>query len=155
MKRYLLVKPTTRMLIEWPIIIAIGILGELLVWPKIPFAPYSNLVGVAVFAAGWIFHQYCHRAHKQAHAQSQEIEGLVTNGVFSRVRHPMYLSLILMYLGLAISWGVAWMLPASLFFSALTVLIAIQEEEFLLEKFGRQYEEYRRQVPWRLIPGIF
>jgi protein-S-isoprenylcysteine O-methyltransferase Ste14 len=45
-------------------------------------------------------------------------------------------------------------LPA-LFFSAVTVLIAIKEEEFLLEKFGLQYEEYRRQVPWRLIPGIF
>jgi protein-S-isoprenylcysteine O-methyltransferase Ste14 len=60
-----------------------------------------------------------------------------------------------MYLGLAISWGVAWMLLPAIFFSAVTVLIAIQEEEFLLEKFGRHYEEYRRRVPWRLLPGIF
>jgi protein-S-isoprenylcysteine O-methyltransferase Ste14 len=155
MKRYLLVKPTTRMLIEWPIILAVGILGELLGWARIPVSPYSNFIGIAIFAGGWIFHQSCHRDHQQAHAQSQEIEGLVTSGVFSRTRHPMYLSLILMYLGLAIAWGVVWMLLPALFFSALTVLIAIQEEEFLLEKFGSQYEEYRRQVPWRFIPGIF
>jgi protein-S-isoprenylcysteine O-methyltransferase Ste14 len=67
----------------------------------------------------------------------------------------MYLSLILMYLGLAISWGVVWMLLPALFFSALTVLIAIKEEEFLLEKFGSQYGDYQRQVPWRFIPGVF
>jgi protein-S-isoprenylcysteine O-methyltransferase Ste14 len=67
----------------------------------------------------------------------------------------MYLSLILMYLGLAIAWGGAWMLLPAVLFSAVTVLIAIQEEEFLLEKFGRQYEEYQRQVPWRFVPGIF
>jgi len=67
----------------------------------------------------------------------------------------MYLSLILMYLGLAISWGVIWILLPALFFSAVTILIANKEEEFLLEKFGHQYEEYQRQVPWRLIPGIF
>jgi protein-S-isoprenylcysteine O-methyltransferase Ste14 len=155
MQRYLLIKPTTRILIEWPIIIIVGLLGELLAWPRLPRSPYSNFIGVAIFAGGWIFHQCCHRAHEQAHAQSNEIEGLVTTGVFGRIRHPMYLSLILMYVGLTISWGIAWMLFPAVFFSTVTVLIAIQEEEFLLQKFGRQYEEYQRQVPWRLLPGIF
>ena len=46
------------------------------------------------------------------------------------------------------------LLPAS-FFSGLTVLIALKEEEFLLEKFGHQYQDYIRQVPWRFIPGVF
>jgi protein-S-isoprenylcysteine O-methyltransferase Ste14 len=155
MKHYLLIKPTTRMLIEWPTIIAVGILGTLFGWPRLPNSPYSNFIGVAIFAGGWIFHQCCHRDHKQAHEQSREIEVLVTTGVFSRIRHPMYLSLILMYLGLAVAWGIAWMLLPAVFFSAITVLIAIKEEEFLLGKFGRQYEEYRLRVPWRLIPGIF
>jgi protein-S-isoprenylcysteine O-methyltransferase Ste14 len=155
MKGYLLIKPTTRMLIEWPIIIAVGILGMLFGWPGLPISPYSNFLGIAIFAGGWIFHQCCHAAHKQAHAQSQAIEGLVTTSMFSRVRHPMYLSLILMYLGLAIAWGVTWMLLPAVFFSAVTVLTAIQEEKFLLQKFGHQYEEYQHQVPWRFIPGVF
>ena len=60
-----------------------------------------------------------------------------------------------MYLGLAIAWGVVWMLLPSLLFSALTVLTAIKEEEFLLRRFGRQYEEYMQAVPWRLIPKVF
>ena len=155
LNRYLLAKPTLRMVIEWPIIIVIGILGEIFSWVRIPLSPYSNLVGGAIFLGGWIFHVYCHRVHKQAHEQSQQIEGIVTTGVFSKIRHPMYLSLILMYLGLAIAWGIVWMLLPSFLFSAFTVLIAIKEEEVLLRKFGHQYEEYMQAVPWRLIPKIF
>ncbi|MFO7740412.1 MAG: isoprenylcysteine carboxylmethyltransferase family protein, partial [Desulfatiglandaceae bacterium] len=90
-----------------------------------------------------------------AHEHSQQIEGLVTTGVFSKMRHPMYLSLILMYLGLPIAWGIVWMLLPSLLFSALTVLTTIKEEEFLLRRFGHQYEEYMQAVPWRLIPKVF
>jgi len=155
LNQYLLAKPTLRMVIEWPIIIIIGILGEIFSWVKIPFSPYSNFVGGAIILGGLIFHAYCHGVHKQAHEQSQQIEGLVTTGVFSKMRHPMYLSLILMYLGLAIAWGVVWMLVPSLLFSALTVLTTIKEEEVLLGKFGHQYEEYMQAVPWRLIPKIF
>jgi protein-S-isoprenylcysteine O-methyltransferase Ste14 len=143
------------MMIEWPIIIVVGILGEVFSWVRIPFSPYSNLVGGFILLGGWVFHAYCHRVHKQAHEQSQQIDELVTIGVFSKMRHPMYLSLILMYLGLAIVWGVVWMLLPSLFFSVLTVLITNKEEEFLLEKFGHQYEEYMQAVPWRLIPKIY
>jgi protein-S-isoprenylcysteine O-methyltransferase Ste14 len=153
--QYLLAKPTLRMVIEWPIIIIIGVLGEIFSWVRVPLSPYSNFVGGAILLGGWIFHAYCHTAHKQAHKQSQQIEELVTTGVFSKMRHPLYLSLILMYLGLAIAWGVVWMLLPSFLFSALTVLTAIKEEEFLLRRFGRQYEKYMQAVPWRLIPKIF
>jgi len=153
--QYLLAKPTLRMVIEWPIIIIIGVLGEIFSWVRVPLSPYSNFVGGAILLGGWIFHAYCHTAHKQAHKQSQQIEELVTTGVFSKMRHPLYLSLILMYLGLAIAWGVVWMLLPSFLFSALTVLTAIKEEEFLLRRFGRQYQKYMQAVPWRLIPKIF
>ena len=155
LNQYLLAKPTLRMVIEWPTIITIGILGEIFSWIRIPLSPYSNFAGGAILLVGLIFHAYCHKVHKQAHEQSQQIEGLVTTGVFSKMRHPMYLSLILMYLGLAIAWGVVWMLLPSLLFSALTVLTTIKEEEFLLRRFGHQYEEYMQAVPWRLIPKIF
>jgi protein-S-isoprenylcysteine O-methyltransferase Ste14 len=152
--RYLLSKPAISMVIEFPIIVIIGILGEIGSWVRIPWSPYSNLVGGAIFLGGLILHARCHRVHKQAHEHSEHIEGLVTTGVFSIVRHPMYMSLMLMYLGLAIAWGVVWMLVPSLLFSALTVMTAIKEEEFLLQSLGHQYEQYMKEVPWRFIPKI-
>ena len=116
------------MAIEFPIIIIIGILDEVFSWTRIPWSPYANLLGGAVFLGGLLFHAYCHRVHKQAHVGSEHIEGLGTTAVFSTVRQPLYLGLLLMYLGLAIAWGIVWMLIPSLLFSALTVLTAKKEE---------------------------
>jgi protein-S-isoprenylcysteine O-methyltransferase Ste14 len=153
--QYLLVKPVIRIMIEWPIMIIVGILGEILSWSRLPLSPYSNFIGAAIFIGAWVFHARFHKAHTQAHEQSRQIEGIVTTGVFSKIRHPMYLSLIVMYLGLAIAWGIVWMLIPTSIFSALTVMTAVKEEEFLLKKFGHKYEEYMQQVPWRLIPRVF
>jgi protein-S-isoprenylcysteine O-methyltransferase Ste14 len=153
--RYIIDKPNLLFSVGFLIAIMVGILGEVFSWTRVSFSPYLNIVGGAVALGGLMIHLYCHRVHKQAHEQSEQIERIVTTGVFSIIRHPMYLSLILMFLGVAIAWGIVWMLLPSLLFSLLTVFIAIKEEEFLLERFGHQYEEYRREVPWRFIPKIF
>jgi len=153
--RFLLMKPTLITNGEFFIIIVIGILGELFSWTRIGFTPYSHFIGGAVVAFGFVLHQYCHRVHKQAHAKSQQIEGIVTTGLFAKIRHPMYLSLVIMYLGLAAGWGILWMFAPAGVFSAVTVLIAIKEEEFLLKRFGDEYGEYLRRVRWRMVPRVF
>lgn len=153
--RVLLMKPTLIMNVGLLVMIAIGIIGELLSWKRIGFAPYSHFIGGAIVVFGFVIHQYCHRAHKQAHEKSQQIEGIVTTGFFEKIRHPMYLSLIIMFLGLAVGWGILWMFAPAVLLSVLTVLIAIKEEEFLLKRFGNQYEEYLRRVRWRMIPRVF
>ncbi|MBN2324482.1 MAG: hypothetical protein JXQ30_12160 [Spirochaetes bacterium] len=81
-------------------------------------------------AAGFVLHRYCHKVHKQAHERSQKIEGIVTTGLFATIRYPMYLSLIVMFLGLAVVWGIIWMFAPALFFSAITVLIAMGKRNF-------------------------
>lgn len=153
--KYLLAKPTIRMLIEWPILIGIGIIGTLFSLQKIPFSPISNIVGVVLFLIGLIIHEYSHKIHKQAHQESEKIEKLVTEGIYSKIRHPLYLGLILMYFGFAFSWGIVWILIPAIIFVILTILTAIREEEVMKEKFRKEYEEYMRRVPWRFIPKVF
>jgi protein-S-isoprenylcysteine O-methyltransferase Ste14 len=153
--KILLAKPTHRMAVEWPTLIIVALLGEIFSWSKIPFSPYSNIIGGIVLVGAWMFHAYCHRAHHRAHNQSSSIESVVSTGIFGRIRHPMYLSLILMYFGFAIAWGVLWIFLPAFLFSILTVLTALREEEFLAQKLGSHYEEYMRSVPWRFIPRIF
>ena len=137
------------------VIIAVGILGEVFSWIRIGFTPYSHFIGGALAVFGFVIDQRCHRIHKQAHEKSHRINGIVTTGLFGKIRHPMYLSLIIMFLGIAVGWGILWMFAPVVLFSAITVLIAIKEEEFLLERFGNQYEEYLHRVRWRMIPFIF
>jgi protein-S-isoprenylcysteine O-methyltransferase Ste14 len=73
--------------------------------------------------------------------------GVIRKSVFGIVRHPIYLSEILLYLGLlvmsvslsaALVWGVA-----ILFLHA----IARYEEKLLLTRFGEEYRQYMRKVP--------
>jgi protein-S-isoprenylcysteine O-methyltransferase Ste14 len=153
--KYLLAKPTIRMVIEWPILIGVGTIGTILSSQRIPFSPISNIVGIVLLVAGLIIHESSHRVHKQAHQQSEEIQKLATGGIYSKVRHPGYLGLILMYFGLAFSWGVVWILVPVVIFVILTILTAIREEKGMKEKFGTEYEEYMSRVPWRFIPKVF
>ncbi|MDO8055868.1 MAG: isoprenylcysteine carboxylmethyltransferase family protein [Candidatus Hermodarchaeota archaeon] len=72
---------------------------------------------------------------------------VVDYGLYSRVRHPMYLGSILMYVGF-------WVTTLSLF-SLIPLVAAIlgynylasQEETFLIEKFGDHYIQYKNRVP--------
>jgi protein-S-isoprenylcysteine O-methyltransferase Ste14 len=43
----------------------------------------------------------------------------------------------------------------AIIFAILHVLTALREEKNLLERFGREYEEYMRRVPWKFIPRVF
>jgi protein-S-isoprenylcysteine O-methyltransferase Ste14 len=147
--------PRIRMVFEFSMIIVIGILGEIFSWKRFPFSPYSNISGGIILVLAWFFHESCHKHHRQAHQRSEAIQEVVTQGIFSKIRHPMYLSLIAMEFGMAIAWGIVWMLIPVIISSILTILTALNEEQFLLEKFGKQYEEYMKKVPWRMIPKVF
>lgn len=78
--------------------------------------------------------------------QSQST-GVIRKGVFSLVRHPIYLSEITLYLGLlmiSISLAAALILFIAIFFLH---HISRYEEQLLLERFGDEYKQYMREVP--------
>jgi protein-S-isoprenylcysteine O-methyltransferase Ste14 len=148
-------KPIYRGVVEWLILVIIGVLGEVFSWGRIPFRPYSVIIGCIIIAGAFALHIYCHRIHHQAHKQSSDINNIVNTGIFGKIRHPMYLSLILVDIGFAIAWGIYWIfLPVCLFIIS-NAIVAIREEKFLVRELGSQYKEYMQQVPWRFIPRVF
>ena len=153
--RFILGKPIYRGVIEWLILLVVAVLGEVYSWGEIPFRPYSIIIGCIVIVGAFALHIYCHRIHHQANEKSSDIGVVVTTGIFGKIRHPMYLSLILMNFGFAVAWGIYWIFLPVFLFSISNALVAIREEKFLVGKLGSQYKEYMRQVPWRFIPKIF
>ncbi len=152
---YLLFSPALRGYIEWGILVASGILGWLFSWTKIPFAPVSNIAGVVIFGAGLAFHCYSERTHRQAHQQAESIRLIITTGMYARIRHPLYLSVIIMNIGIALICGNIWSLILVGVILIFTIMTVFKEEAFLREKFHSKYGEYMKEVPWRMIPGIF
>jgi protein-S-isoprenylcysteine O-methyltransferase Ste14 len=78
---------------------------------------------------------------------------LITAGPFGVLRHPTYLSHTLMLAGLFL-WTEVAALGAVAVIDALVVnsMVIPLEERELLERFGKEYEEYRRKVPSRFLP---
>ena len=77
----------------------------------------------------------------------RETPGVIRKDVFNVVRHPIYFSEIVLYLGfiiLSISMAsiVVWIL-AFLFLH----YISRYEEKLLLDRFGKEYELYVKEVP--------
>jgi protein-S-isoprenylcysteine O-methyltransferase Ste14 len=81
-------------------------------------------------------------------------DDLVTTGIFSHCRNPLYVGNILILAGLGIASNslifLAIFLPVFLLFYQAIVLA---EEHFLSEKFGEEYEAYRKRVN-RWIPDL-
>lgn len=137
---------------EWFIIILIGFLFP---YPKIPFSPFTNIIGVALLILGVCIHGLSHKAHPQAHQKKENIEKLVTTGIYSKMRHPGYMGYIVCYFGVLLIFGFLSMLIPIIIFSYIFYDAAIKEEKFLTEKFGEEYKDYMKKVPWRFIPYLF
>ncbi len=83
-------------------------------------------------------------------AKTTEGQELVTSGIYSKIRHPFYTSILILFLGLAVmAWNLYSLLFYALFVSAVIIRIR-KEEEDLITKFGGEYRSYREEVPMLL-----
>ena len=72
---------------------------------------------------------------------------LVTSGVFSWTRNPMYLGLFILLLGWAIKLGSLSAFIAALLFVPLIYIVQIRAEEYALRaRFGTDYDRYCQHV---------
>ena len=72
---------------------------------------------------------------------------VIREGAFGVVRHPIYLSELLLYLGLllvsiSLAAALVWVIAIGFLH-----YISRHEEKLLLARFGDEYEEYMRDVP--------
>ncbi|MGC8659045.1 MAG: methyltransferase [Desulfomonilaceae bacterium] len=78
---------------------------------------------------------------------------LITTGIYSKVRHPMYTAVIFAFLGYILYWGSLWGFPLWLIMTTLYVVKTWKEEEVLKERYPA-YPDYERNS-WRFFPYVF
>lgn len=137
-----------------------------LIWiasPVFSFAEYplrgGPLVSGAVcfVASLWLFY----RSHADLGTnwsitlEVREQHRLITQGVYRRIRHPMYSALMLYSVAHALvipNWVAG---PSNLVaFAVLFALRVRPEERMMLEQFGDDYTAYMRRTQ-RLVPGVW
>jgi protein-S-isoprenylcysteine O-methyltransferase Ste14 len=124
--------------------------GGLLRFADQPMAPWRAIAGLPLFAVALTLFYRTHADLGTNFSYSvvvKDSHALVTNGIYARVRHPMYSSFLLMGMAqllLVPSWvaGPAGLL-ATLFFLPFRVG---REERMMQDTFGEAYADYARRT---------
>ena len=150
------------------VLLSLAWLGFLvpLVWiasPALSFAEYRLHVGPFIIGAAclvvglWFFH----RSHADLGTnwsitlEVREQHRLVIDGVYRRVRHPMYTALLLYGIGQALvipNWvaGPSYLIPMGM----LCAVRVRGEELMMLDEFGEEYAKYMARTK-RFVPGLW
>ncbi len=113
-----------------------------------PFPRY--LAGAALVACGFVMiamGTQCFLAAGTNIPPTLPTTALVVDGIYRRTRNPLYLGMILVYLGLGVAAGSLWAigLVVPLLWVINTGVIA-REERYLERKFGDAYRAYNTRV---------
>jgi len=115
-----------------------------------------TIFGVVLFSVGGWFGIAGVRAlgkNRTAYPEPMEAATLVQHGVYGRVRHPLYSSLMFASVGWALAWSSCAALVAALSLTVLLDAKARVEERWLREKFP-EYAAYSQRVR-RFVPWVF
>lgn len=116
--------------------------------PRISGASALSIVGVVFLVLGAIL--FAVGSKQLVRAELQGIKGIpkkiITTGLYSIIRHPVNLGLMLIFSG----WYLMWLGVYALYFLVIFLVVFIYEtfwEEKNLEKeFGEEYKQYKRNV---------
>ena len=114
-------------------------------------------LGVVLFAAGGalrIWPVFVLGRRFSGLVAIQPGHALVTGGIYSVIRNPSYVGLLVLSLG----WALAFRSGVGLLLALLNIPPIVarirSEEKLLCAHFGKEYEAYCERT-WRLIPGLY
>lgn len=118
---------------------------------QLPLVAFT-LISVILVAAGMALRAYTvcttPKGTSGRNTDRQVADVLNTKGIYSVVRHPLYLANYLIWAGLLVYTMNAFaFVIVSLVYWIYYERIMLAEESFLRTKFGNQFEEWARQVP--------
>jgi len=112
------------------------------------FGAVVSLIGVSLVILGW------RTIHKNYWSKEAGKGKLVTEGIYSLIRHPQYTGFFLITLGMMIGWAT---IPLIALYTILVVLyarLAKREEKDMEKEFGDEYVQYKGRTK-RFIPFVY
>jgi len=147
------------------IVISIGLLGLLSVfvfsalahrfgWSPVP--TYGALVGDALVALGLFIDLLVFKENSYGGSTIEIVadQKVIATGPYALVRHPMYVGVLIMLIGIPLALDAWWGLAIIAAGVPVLMLRIIDEEEFLKKNLPG-YDEYTQQVRYRLVPYLW
>lgn len=123
-------------------------------WSEIPV--YIVLMADIVILLGYllIFFVFRQNSYASRVVEVDESQKVISTGLYSIVRHPMYLGVLIMYLPTPLALGSWWGLITMAGIPLALVLRILNEEKVLCRELPG-YTEYCKKTKYRLIPFVW
>ena len=123
-------------------------------WSKMP--GWVIVIASVLFAVAYILYAEVMRenAYLSRTVKVEEGQKVVDTGLYSIVRHPMYMATILLFLMIPIVLGSWYALIVFAFYPAI-IIVRLKDEEDLLTRELPGYAEYKQKVKYRIIPFVW
>jgi protein-S-isoprenylcysteine O-methyltransferase Ste14 len=117
-----------------------------------------RLAGVILITSGIIIRFLARRTlgkQYSVHVETSDKHKLIITGIFNKIRHPAYLGLLFLLLGIPLALGSAGGILIAIIGGVPAVIYRIRiEEKYLASWFGKQYDDYQQNT-WKLIPYLW
>jgi protein-S-isoprenylcysteine O-methyltransferase Ste14 len=135
-------------------ILVVSVLDHRFGWSAVPAG--AVLLGNALVVLGFLAVFVVLRANTFASAIVEVTPGqrVVSSGPYAVVRHPMYSGALLLFSGIPLALGSWWGLAGVAAMAGVLVARLLDEERYLVRHLPG-YDDYRREVRWRLLPGVW
>ena len=112
---------------------------------QLPFTA-TRMVGLAIAGPALILLMVARIQLGRAFSVRAKATTLVTSGLYSRIRNPIYVFGAFFILGIIIWSGMFWFLLILVVLIPLQIYRSRKESQVLEEKFGAEYLEYKRKT---------
>lgn len=123
-------------------------------WSHIPVCLILAADAIVLFSYVIFFFVMKENSYLSRTVEVDEGQPVITTGPYAVVRHPMYTAVLLMFLFTPIALGSWWALLPIIPLPVILALRILTEEKVLIKELPG-YTEYRKSVPFRLIPSIW
>ena len=123
-------------------------------WFMLPTWASYIACAVFLFAYALYFEVLKENEYLSRTVEVQENQKVVDTGLYGIVRHPMYMSTVLLFLSMPLVLCSTVSFIIMLFYIPI-IIMRIKNEEKVLEQGLEGYSEYKKKVKYRLIPFIW
>lgn len=125
-------------------------------WSVVPFP--IVVIGYVLLGAGLALGTWAQAVNRffepGVRLQRERGQHVVSSGPYAIVRHPGYVSALIMFAGLALALASWWALVPAAWASAVLILRTSWEDALLRAELDG-YADYARRVRFRLVPGLW
>ena len=123
-------------------------------WSRMPLWVVAAASVLFLLAYGLYAEVMRENAYLSRTIRVEEGQTVVDTGLYGLVRHPMYMSTVLLFLMFPLILGSWYALPIFCLYPVL-IIVRLKDEEALLSRELPGYAEYTQKVKYRLIPFLW